>query len=78
MLKNSDLPAIGMDLDAAKEADEGYYNQHAHGLTKREHFAAMAMQGLMSCAAKDTAEAFARASVEMADALLEALENDNG
>ncbi len=45
------------------------------GLTKREHFAALAMQGLLSCDVKDSVEVFARTSVEIADALLAALEN---
>lgn len=50
-------------------------------LTVREHFAVMAMQGcwyeLTDCAQPRHIEYAAKASVEMADALLKALE-DNG
>jgi hypothetical protein len=45
------------------------------GLTKREYFAAMAMQGLMAGDSKDSMEEFAKYSVKMADALLKALES---
>ena len=45
------------------------------GLTKREYFAAMAMQGLMSCPnVTGTAYIIAEESVKQADALLKALE----
>lgn len=48
---------------------------HQHGLTKREHFAAMAMQGF--CAhesiAEQDASKIAKYAVEQADALLRAL-----
>ena len=43
------------------------------GLTKREYFAAMAMQGLCSSEVKDKVEVFAQASVRLADALINAL-----
>ncbi|MFM7853892.1 MAG: hypothetical protein ACKO96_18700 [Flammeovirgaceae bacterium] len=50
-----------------------------HGLTKREYFAAMAMQGLLanndswSC---DTASCVAEFSVRLADELLKQLEDE--
>lgn len=40
------------------------------GLTKREYFAAMAMQGLLANDYKGSASIFAGKSVQMADALL--------
>ena len=67
---NGEQPAFG---DSTTHA-------HQHGLTKREHFAAMAMQGRLAYV-MDTNQFFqhgrmeevARMSVEMADALLRAL-----
>ena len=51
-------------------------NAHLNGLTKREHFAAMAMQGL--CADSEAnyskIEFLAIEAVDCADSLLEALE----
>lgn len=46
------------------------------GLTKREYFAAMAMQGLLACEAtnEDSKEQIVESSVEMADALLDELD----
>lgn len=44
------------------------------GLTKRELFAAMAMQGLLASEVTATHEEFAASAVEQADALLAALE----
>lgn len=43
------------------------------GLTKREHFAAMAMQGLVAAPGAYTVNARAALAVECADALLRAL-----
>ena len=44
------------------------------GLTKREHFAGLIMQGLISNHGNEGAEAFASYAVEYANALLKALE----
>lgn len=44
--------------------------QTGTGLTIRQHFAAMAMQGLMACTAVGKAKEFAKSSIEMADALI--------
>lgn len=46
------------------------------GLTKREHFAAMAMQGMISKYGTDYQQQHARESVYMADELIKAL-NEN-
>jgi hypothetical protein len=47
------------------------------GLTKREYFAGLAMQGMLAeHSLKATEEEFANQSVKLADALLKALEKD--
>ena len=43
------------------------------GLTKREYFAAMAMQGLLSSDSRDAVDEFVKYSVYAADALIKAL-----
>lgn len=45
------------------------------GLTKREYFAAMAMQGYVASSTDSTAEAASRFAVNCADELLKALES---
>ena len=54
----------------------GDYNEFQHyGLTKREHFAAMAMQGLIANPGPlQNADSLSITSVEIANALLKALE----
>jgi len=50
------------------------FNHPHFGLTKREHFAAMAMQGIVSHCYKDHPDQrIAESAVMMADALIEAL-----
>ncbi len=75
-----------------KNRDNGAYacaseNGHQLGLTKREHFAGLAMQGMLSNSGVKGSYGVNRkpnnlnlslACVAMADALLEALECDNG
>ncbi|MEO0537671.1 MAG: hypothetical protein AAF215_27890 [Cyanobacteria bacterium P01_A01_bin.123] len=53
----------------------GRYNPLEAGLTKREYFAAMAMQGILGSDVEGTCsyEAFAKSSVKQADALIAAL-----
>lgn len=61
------------------EASSGYgfANQHIihseKGLTKREHFAAIAMQGILSGKLQTDLEFVSNYAVEYADALIEAL-----
>lgn len=64
----------------AFDTPDKFYNEEQDGLTKREYFAALAMQGIVSTDLADTYENFAKASVAMADALIKALnkEQDNG
>ena len=48
-----------------------------HGLTRREHFAGLALQGLLAAYGTDyTYKRFAEESVLTADALLKALEDE--
>ena len=68
-MNNADKPAM---------PSPHFENDYLQGLTKREHFAGLAMQGLMS----DEDEYLqwsdlAKDSVAVADALLKALEPDN-
>ena len=69
-MNNADMPAMPHDI---------VFGYDPTGLTKREHFAGLAMQGLMA----DEEEYrqwsdLAKDSVAVADALLKALEQDNG
>lgn len=75
-MNNGDMPAKGMaSLELSQRFKEGYYDQGAIGLTKREHFAAMAMQGLVAKGFwGESDDDKAREAVAMADALLKALE----
>lgn len=91
---NGDMPAMpvsseqGSDIDSAEGSPERYGMPTGLGLTKREHFAAMAMQGLTANAdvmsvlselqSKGKGQLnhlVARMAVEHADALLKALED---
>ena len=67
-MSNGDMPAIPV-MDEV----EGH-GQH-YGLTKREHFAGLAMQALSNVPEASSNEVrLAQWSVDLADALLEALE----
>lgn len=66
-MKNADMPAMPFAIPE----DNGGWQE---GLTKREHFAAMAMKGLLSSDVRDTPKNISYASVVMADALLAELE----
>ncbi len=73
---NGDMPAMPLDMEGNKALDEGYWYS-GWGLTKREHFAAMAMQGFTSAGSSGMPppDVLAGYAVEQADALLAALEN---
>lgn len=64
--KNADAPAFPDNWDAK-------YG----GLTKREYFAAMAMQGIAVQNADFGTSQVVKWAVDMADALLKELENEN-
>lgn len=75
-MKNGNMPAAPTIY-----ADMGHNGQREifcdnQGLTKREHFAAIAIQGMIACeyGAKVSAAQWARDAVEVADALLAELE----
>lgn len=76
-MKNGDMPVSPVRRIEHKEGTEWI---NLLGLTKRELFAAMAMQGMNGCqsfvsrSCKDIAEL----SVEQAEALLAELEKSNG
>lgn len=56
----------------------GAFVEPAPGLTKREYFAAMAMQGLAHNASVYDVGYLVKKSVEVADALLSALDKESG
>jgi hypothetical protein len=49
------------------------FNFHSYGLTKREYFAAMFMQGCIASGFQTTMDKHAEYSIEAADALINAL-----
>lgn len=54
--------------------DTGKYREDTGGLTKREYFAAMAMQGMITCPDYEGCEfTVSKLAVEYADALIEEL-----
>jgi len=74
-MRNSDMPAMPIVVPASEKPE--FY---ASGLSKREHFAAMAMQGIFSsihAVENLNQEEFAMEAISMADALLKALEKTN-
>lgn len=79
-IKNGDLPAMPLNLTPAyiELIKDGTTEQASSlgGLTKREQFAAMAMQGLLANGAGYdlTPERLAESSLAMTDALLAELE----
>ena len=76
-MDNADMPAMAQpvtlddygDITVASDHDTDYM-----GLTKREHFAGLAMQSLLAHYDADECASYA---VEYANALLKALEQDN-
>lgn len=69
--------------DPMRGADQSFSNQQPEelprGLTKREYFAGLAMQGFMSyefAAHAQDADGVAKSAVKYADALLKALETN--
>jgi hypothetical protein len=55
------------------ETPKTVWNKPQYGLTKREHFASLALQGLVSTENDDFHINYAYDAVQMADALIEAL-----
>lgn len=78
LIKNGDLPVTPITANKLHEStcSNGYWERASMGLTKREYFAAMAMQGLLAKHGDDDyqAEQIADYAVAHADALLKKLE----
>lgn len=84
-MKNGEMPARPI-ITYYDDCGTTQSEMHSEGLTKREHFAGLAMQGVLAdCHIMneircdddlDTAEFVAGLAVEYADALLSALEGD--
>ena len=69
-MNNSDMPAMPVSGDMR-------YDTTYSGLTKREHFAGLAMQGLLAHYGNADAESCAPCAVALADALLKELETSH-
>ena len=81
-MDNKDMPAMPsgkIDIDAPLGGDPfGNYTVKSLGLTKREHFAGLAMQGFAACdVPPSTLDDVAKCSVAWADALLAELDKAN-
>ena len=81
-MKNSDMPAMPLATDFQMYVDQKDHSKGmtpAFGLTKLEHFAGLAMQGILSCPAyqKWNKEEIAEGAVIFAKALLEELEKND-
>ena len=79
-MNNADKPATPVSVSSSTHGTICSSDfEYGEGLTKREHFAGLAMQGLMSDEAGYLKWSdLAKDSVAVADALLKALEKDNG
>lgn len=74
-MKNADMPAMPLGDACLSSA---HINPSVMGLTKREYFAGLAMQGLLADSEVNAgSELVAIVAIEYADALLAALENQN-
>ena len=78
-MKNSDAPEINSDKYGVPDFSSKLWLNHKQSrisLTKREHFAGLAMQGLITLKGADCMdkEITAKQCVKMADALLKELE----
>ena len=74
-MNNADMPAAPNRIESIpNELYKSVPLHWPHGLTKREHFAGLAMQSLLAHYDADECASYA---VEYANALLKALEQDN-
>ena len=78
-MKNADIP-----INPVLTQSPSLQNETSLGLTKREYFAGLAMQGLISSCDwnfttfnKDLIEATSKNAIDLADELLKQLENEN-
>ena len=80
-MNNADIPAMPLSLELNEKLEEGYWYEGL-GLTKREYFAGLVMQGM--CSNEEYAPVHqdhfvnvAEDAVRQADALLAELEKQN-
>ena len=80
-MNNADKPAMAQPVTSDENGEitiTADYDTDYMGLTKREHFAGLAMQGLIAQSyGPRTVKEIAFESLAMADALLKELEQDN-
>lgn len=78
-MENKNQPIHPLEFDSQKDTQNMGYVSKFRGLTKREYFAGLAMQGMLSGhelqLSKAEADVIAMQSIQFADALLEALSN---
>jgi hypothetical protein len=75
-MNNSDMPAMAIASGIQNAGDE-FTIRGPRGLTKREHFAGLAMQGFISQCRNDGDKVCVTLAVGYADALLKALETSH-
>lgn len=76
-MENKDKPIYPIFYNGAATTNDSFIEGH-HSLTKREYFAAMAMQGWIACqhdGFTSDAQGIAKRSIECADELLKQLED---
>jgi hypothetical protein len=71
-MSNSDMPAMPTEQSAEHFSQSSTY--YSTGLTKREHFAGLAMQGLLASGSHGDLEMVSKNSRQFADALLAELD----
>ena len=76
-MNNSDSPSAPIAPYQYINEDNSFVNLGASGLTKREHFAGLAMQGLIFHDGNEDADECASYAIEYADALLKELEKSH-
>ena len=78
-MNDADMPAAPVVTSTTVDTEQSTLTSvGTNGLTKREHFAGLAMQGLLAHYGTDGADECASYAVEYANALLKALEQDHG
>ncbi len=65
------------EFRASKPSDQKEWNIPTEGLTKREYFAGLAMQGLLASNNGQSIDYLIHQSIKAADELLKQLENSN-
>ena len=76
-MNNADMPAAPISVSSTGGNLCSSDFEYGEGLTKREHFAGLAMQGLLSNHGNESADECALNAVDYADALLRKLETSH-